>query len=72
MPRRRYLIMYGRSLTLSDWAREYQLPSEALRKRLDRGMTLEQAVAFPVLTRVQCGARAVPSSSWNGRGYFSR
>lgn len=39
------LTAFGRTLTLADWARVYQIPSRTLWSRMkDYGMTIEQAI----------------------------
>lgn len=41
------LTAHGITKTRAEWARDAGLSEDALRKRLDRGMTLEQAVRTP-------------------------
>jgi len=43
-PRARRLSLNGRSQCLSAWAEEYGIHYETLRKRLDRGRTLREAL----------------------------
>jgi len=39
--------MDGKSMTISQWAREYSVPKSFLKDRLDRGMSLHEALTSP-------------------------
>lgn len=60
----RHLTLGNTTLSLSDWARTADLPVGTLARRLDRGMSLGEALAAPVATRTQAGRRGARRSPW--------
>lgn len=62
-PPRKHRTAYG-SLTLRELARTRGMPLATLKTRLHRGMSLDQALARPVLSRAEAALTASRRSRW--------
>lgn len=63
IPIKRYLFQ-GEELSIYQVARRTNINAESLRARVERGLTMEQAVAAKPMTAAQAGRKAKKKSPW--------
>lgn len=64
-PRARWLEFEGERLTLRELAERTGVPRTTLHRRLERGMSVEDAVRAPRLSEAARGAQGARRSPWS-------
>jgi hypothetical protein len=66
MPRKRSIIYHGREWRLSELAAQWSMKPQTLAARLDRGLTVDRALATGICSAADAGRRGF-DTGWGAR-----